>query len=238
MIRLDKLLANMGYGSRKDVKQLLKKGFVKINGDPVKDGAVKVEPSRDEVVIGDELVTYKPNIYLMLNKPKGVISATEDDEHKTVIDLLSADEIRIYEPFPVGRLDKDTEGLLLITNDGNFSHSLMSPRKHVEKTYIAKVKGEVTEKDIEAFAKGVKLEDGYVTKPADLTIMEAGPYSRISLTITEGKFHQVKRMFISVGKEVVELKRAKIGKLELDETLAPGAYRELTEQEMGWLIER
>ncbi|KGA98765.1 RNA pseudouridine synthase [Alkalihalobacillus alcalophilus ATCC 27647 = CGMCC 1.3604] len=238
MIRLDKLLANMGYGSRKDVKLLLKKGFVKINGSLVKDGAAKVEPSRDEVVIGDEVVTYKPNIYFMLNKPKGVISATEDDEHKTVIDLLSADEIRIYEPFPVGRLDKDTEGLLLITNDGNFSHSLMSPRKHVEKTYIAKIKGKVTEEDIEAFAKGVKLEDGYVTKPADLTILEAGSYSQISLTITEGKFHQVKRMFIAVGKEVVDLKRIKIGKLELDQTLKPGAYRELTGQEMEWLIER
>ncbi|MED1560945.1 pseudouridine synthase [Alkalihalobacillus alcalophilus] len=237
-MRLDKLLANMGYGSRKDVKLLLKKGFVKINGSLVKDGAAKVEPSRDEVVIGDEVVTYKPNIYFMLNKPKGVISATEDDEHKTVIDLLSADEIRIYEPFPVGRLDKDTEGLLLITNDGNFSHSLMSPRKHVEKTYIAKIKGKVTEEDIEAFAKGVKLEDGYVTKPADLTILEAGSYSQISLTITEGKFHQVKRMFIAVGKEVVDLKRIKIGKLELDQTLKPGAYRELTGQEMEWLIER
>ncbi|MCL7747862.1 pseudouridine synthase [Halalkalibacter alkaliphilus] len=234
-MRMDKLLANMGFGTRKDVKKLMKSGSVHVNGEVVKEGKIHVNPDLDLVTVFGEEVKYKPYIYLMLNKPQGVISATEDQEHETVIDLLLY-EHAMYEPFPVGRLDKDTEGLLLITNDGQFSHALMSPRKHVPKTYTAAVRGEVTDEDITLFKHGVTLEDGYVTKPAELIILEQGATSVIKLTITEGKYHQVKRMFEAVGKKVLSLKRLKIGELELDHNLELGTYRELTESEIELLL--
>jgi 16S rRNA pseudouridine516 synthase len=234
---MDKLLANMGFGTRKDVKKLMKSGSVHVNGEVVKEGKTHVNPNLDLVTVFGEEVKYKPYIYLMLNKPQGVISATEDQEHETVIDLLLY-EHAMYEPFPVGRLDKDTEGLLLITNDGQFSHALMSPRKHVPKTYTATVRGEVTDEDITLFKQGVTLEDGYVTKPAELIILEQGATSEIKLTITEGKYHQVKRMFEAVGKKVLSLKRLKIGELELDHDLELGTYRELTESEIDLLLTR
>src|SRR5690606_19187887 len=192
-MRLDKLLANMGYGSRKEVKQLLKKGAVQVNAKPVKDAALHVNPEQDEVTILGEQVVYKEFIYLMLNKPQGVISATEDNRDRTVIDLLD-EENRHFDPFPVGRLDKDTEGFLLITNDGKLAHELLSPKKHVPKTYYARIDGNVDETDIEKFAEGVTLDDGYFTKPGQLSILQSGETSEIELTITEGKFHQVKRM--------------------------------------------
>ncbi|WP_332633813.1 pseudouridine synthase [Halalkalibacter flavus] len=236
-MRMDKLLANMGFGTRKDVKKLMKSGSVHVNGEVVKEGKTHVNPNLDLVTVFGEEVKYKPYIYLMLNKPQGVISATEDQEHETVIDLLLY-EHAMYEPFPVGRLDKDTEGLLLITNDGQFSHALMSPRKHVPKTYAATVRGEVTDEDITLFKQGVTLEDGYVTKPAELIILEQGATSEIKLTITEGKYHQVKRMFEAVGKKVLSLKRLKIGELELDHDLELGTYRELTESEIDLLLTR
>ncbi|MCM3759574.1 rRNA pseudouridine synthase [Alkalihalobacillus oceani] len=234
-MRIDKLLANTGYGSRKDVKKLLKTGSVRIDGETVKDGKVHVNPDRQEVTVAGVAVEYKPFVYLMLNKPKGVISATEDGQHKTVIDLLQPEDAR-YEPFPVGRLDKDTEGLLLLTNDGQFSHALMSPKRHVAKTYLAEVEGEVTEADVSHFHEGVELEDGYVTKPAHLVILERGSHSNVSLTITEGKYHQVKRMFAAVGKRVTALERIAIGPLQLDQQLKRGAYRELTEAEYEQLL--
>ena len=152
--------------------------------------------------------------------------------HRTVIDLIDV-KWASYSVFPVGRLDKDTEGLLLLTTDGSFSHRLMSPRRHVSKIYQAKIDGMVTDEDIEAFRVGVELDDGYVTKPAVLTILESNEISNIELTITEGKFHQVKRMFKARGKTVLALKRRAIGKLDLDESLAPGEYRELTEEELA-----
>ncbi len=232
---MDKLLANMGFGTRKDVKKLMKSGSVHVNGEIVKEGKVHVDPNQDSVTVFGEIVKYKPFIYLMLNKPQGVISATEDSQHETVIDLLLF-EHAMYEPFPVGRLDKDTEGLLLITNDGQFLHSLMSPKKHVTKTYVATVQGEVTSKDIELFKKGVTLDDGYVTKPADLLIVQQGEVSEIELTITEGKYHQVKRMFEAVDKKVITLKRTKVGNLELDSDLELGSYRELSEEEVELLL--
>ncbi|GAF64245.1 RNA pseudouridine synthase [Bacillus sp. TS-2] len=236
-MRLDKLLANMGYGSRKEVKQLLKSKIVTLNDQVVKDGSLKVDPAVDQVKINEQLLQYKKNIYIMMNKPKGVICATEDEKHRTVLDLLN-DEERIFHPFPVGRLDKDTEGLLLLTNDGAFSHSLMSPKKHVDKCYQAKIKGEVTERDVQIFANGVTLEDGYKTKPAHLTVIESGPESFIELTITEGKYHQVKRMFQAVGKYVLQLKRIKISVMHLDKALKAGEYRELTNDELKSLNER
>ncbi|MDE5415661.1 pseudouridine synthase [Alkalihalobacterium chitinilyticum] len=230
-MRIDKLLANVGFGTRKEVKKLLKTGVVHVDGEPVKDGKYHVKPDEQSVTVHGEPVEYKPYIYLMLNKPKGVISATEDNQHETVIDLL-AFEHAVYEPFPVGRLDKDTEGFLILTNDGKLSHELMSPKKHVDKTYAATVRGEVTEEDVQKFKEGVELDDGYVTKPGHLVIREAGPISEIELTITEGKFHQVKRMFQAVGKKVLELKRISIGPLDLDSNLRLGEYREMTEEEI------
>jgi 16S rRNA pseudouridine516 synthase len=234
-MRIDKMLANLGYGSRKEVKGLLKKGAVKINGKVVKDAKEHIDPNEDVVTINGQEVVYKEFIYLMMNKPGGVISATEDNRDETVIDLLEMND-QVYEPFPVGRLDKDTEGLLLITNDGQLSHRLLSPKKHVPKTYFAVIEGEVTNEDVNAFRNGVTLEDGYETKPGELVIVKSGLMSDIELTITEGKFHQVKRMFQAVGKRVVYLKRISMGSLKLDETLELGEYRELTEEELEELM--
>jgi 16S rRNA pseudouridine516 synthase len=234
-MRIDKMLANLGFGSRKEVKQLLKGGAVTINGKILKDAKEHIDPNKDVVTINGQEVVYKEFIYLMMNKPPGVISATEDNRDKTVIDLLELED-QVYEPFPVGRLDKDTEGLLLITNDGQLSHRLLSPKKHVPKNYFAIIEGEVTEDDILAFRKGVTLDDGYETKPGELVILKSGLMSDIELTITEGKFHQVKRMFQAIGKKVVYLKRLSMGSLKLDETLELGEYRELTDEELVELM--
>ncbi|MFP3357886.1 pseudouridine synthase [Planococcus citreus] len=236
-MRIDKLLSNSGFGSRKEVKILLKSKAVEVNGETVRDPKFHVDEKTDEISVAGEPVVYREFIYLMMNKPQGVISATEDRFDETVIDLLTEDEQR-FEPFPVGRLDKDTEGLLLITNDGKLAHELLSPKKHVDKTYYARINSPVTDEDIEAFKLGVVLDDGYETKPAQLNILRSGEESEIELTITEGKFHQVKRMFESVNKQVVFLKRLAMGPLPLDETLALGEYRELTEDELTKLKQR
>ncbi|KAA0549038.1 rRNA pseudouridine synthase [Bacillus sp. BGMRC 2118] len=233
-MRIDKLLANMGYGTRKEVKQLLKTGNVRVEDAVVKDPKTQVNPDTQVVTVHGDVVEYREFIYLMMNKPQGVISATEDHQDETVIDLLEQED-QLFEPFPVGRLDKDTEGLLLITNDGQLAHQLLSPKKHVPKTYFAHIRGEVTEEDVKSFAQGVELDDGYVTKPGELTILKAGETSQIELVITEGKFHQVKRMFEAVGKKVTYLKRIKMGPLPLDETLELGEYRELTDEEVEQL---
>lgn len=233
-MRIDKFLANMGFGTRKEVKQLVKSKAVTLNDETVKDSGKQFDPTVDVVrVYGDE-VAYKPFLYLMLNKPAGVISATEDYKDNTVIDLLDED-VKHYDLHPVGRLDKDTVGLLLLTNDGDLTHQLLSPKKKVPKKYYARIEGQVTDEDVTAFAQGVTLEDGYETKPGQLTILESGPTSLIELVITEGKFHQVKRMFEAVGKQVVYLKRLEMGSLILDETLREGEYRELTEEELHHL---
>lgn len=235
-MRIDKLLANVGYGSRKEVKQLLKGGAVKVNDKMVKNAKEQVNPEKDTVTLNGEVVEYKEYIYLMMNKPQGVISATEDNHEQTVIDLLEMDDA-VYDPFPVGRLDKDTEGLLLLTNNGKLAHQLLSPKKHVPKTYFAVIDGEVTKEDVEAFQQGVTLDDGYVTKPGELKIIKSGIRSDIELTITEGKFHQVKRMFQAVGKKVVYLQRISMGPLKLDDSLELGEYRGLTEEEILQLLE-
>lgn len=227
----------MGYGSRKEVKVLLKSKAVEVNGEIVRDSKVHVNEHEDDVTVGGEAVAYTEFIYLLMNKPQGVISATEDKYDKTVIDLLAKSE-QHFEPFPVGRLDKDTEGFLLLTNDGKLAHELLSPKKHVNKTYFARVEGIVTEEDVEAFKAGVVLDDGYVTKPAHLLILESGAISEIELTITEGKFHQVKRMFESVGKRVIYLKRLSMGPLSLDPNINLGNYRHLTEEEVSRLKDR
>jgi 16S rRNA pseudouridine516 synthase len=233
-MRIDKILANMGYGSRKEVKALLKKGVVKIGDNIVKSPKEHVDVDNQVVTVNGEVVEYKEYVYLMMNKPPGVISATEDSEHETVIGLLEYEDI-IFDPFPVGRLDKDTEGLLLITNDGHLAHQLLSPKKHVPKKYYATIDGIVTEEDIKAFEKGVTLDDGYETKPGFLTILKSDNESEIELVIMEGKFHQVKRMFEAVGKKVTYLKRLEMGPLKLDEDLELGEYRELTDEEIELL---
>lgn len=238
-MRIDKLLAHMGLGTRTEIKKAVKLGKVNVDGQVVKDSGLIVNPDEADVVFDGEPVVYRDVVYFMLNKPQGVISATEDGRERTVIDLLEPQD-RLREPFPVGRLDKDTVGLLLLTNDGQLAHELLSPRKHVAKTYEALVLGNVGEEDKQLFAAGVALDDGYVTMPADLHIKgreqrENETYSTISLTIMEGKFHQVKRMFEAAGKKVVYLKRVSMGPLKLDESLPEGSYRELSDEEVELL---
>ncbi|WP_455662531.1 pseudouridine synthase [Pradoshia sp.] len=236
-MRIDKLLANSGFGSRKDVKKLLKSGAVLCNDVKIADGKAHVNPEKDQITVYGEPVHYREFIYLMMNKPKGYISATEDDRLKTVLDLLEPEDAHM-KPFPVGRLDRDTEGLLVLTNDGQLAHDVLAPKKHVPKTYYAIIEGIVDEVDIERFKQGVTLDDGYVTKPGELTILKSGTQSEIELIIMEGKFHQVKRMFEAVGKKVLYLKRISMGALVLDESLELGEYREMTEEELTLLQSR
>ena len=235
--RIDKVLSNLGYGSRSELKKICKNGLVKVNGKVINNPGVQVDVENDEIIFDGEKVTYKEFIYLMLNKPDGYITATFDKRDPIVLDLIDKEDL-VFEPFPVGRLDKDTEGLLVLTNDGQLAHRVLSPKKHVPKTYYAKIEGVVTEEDIKAFAKGVTLDDGYETMPAELVILKSDEISEIELTIHEGKFHQVKRMFESVDKKVIYLKRLSMGKLQLDENLALGEYRELTDEEIKMIEER
>jgi 16S rRNA pseudouridine516 synthase len=235
MERLDKVLANLGYGSRKEVKALVKKKEVLIDGEIVKDSSMQIDPEKNVIVVSGEKINYRKYIYLLLNKPAGVVSATFDKYDETVIDLI-ADEYKVFEPFPVGRLDKDTVGFLLITNDGELNHRLIAPKWHVDKVYYAEIDGKVEENDIRAFEKGVTLDDGYECLPAKLEILEADENgSEVKVTLQEGKFHQVKRMFNSVGKNVEYLKRISFGPMSLPEDLPEGEYRELTQQEVNLL---
>lgn len=233
-MRSDKLLASMGYGTRKEVKKLLKKGAFTVNGEIVKDVKVHVEPDKDILEVFGEVVDYKQFIYLIMNKPTGYVSATEDKVESTVIDLLEANYL-IYDPFPVGRLDKDTTGLLLLTNDGKLAHQLTSPKKKVDKMYLVHLDLPVSQMDIDALEKGVILEDGYETKPAKIDTLYEDDLSKLHITIQEGKYHQVKRMFQTRGKKVIALSRKRMGSLHLDPQLEQGEYRELTEDELASL---
>ena len=233
MIRLDKYLADMGCGTRQEVKKLIRSGQVSVDGAVVKKPETKVEQTVQEVCLNGEKVGYESFEYYMLNKPAGVISATEDRSCQTVVGLIK--EKKRKDLFPVGRLDKDTEGLLLITNDGELAHRLLSPKKHVDKCYFARVSGKVTEDDVRSFENGVNigsLEQPEITMPGKLEIITSDEISQIRLTIQEGKFHQVKRMFQAVGKEVIYLKRLRMGTLVLDENLSIGEYRPLTKEEL------
>ncbi len=234
--RIDKILVNLGYGSRKDIKKICKNGLVKVDGKVIKDSSAHIDPESSEIIVGNETVNYREFVYIIMNKPQDVISATEDLRDETVVDLLD-ESYKSFEVFPVGRLDKDTEGLLLLTNDGKLANQLLSPKKHVPKTYYAKVEGIVKEEDIEKFKEGVFIEEDYKTLPAELKILKSDEISEIELTIYEGKFHQVKRMFKAVGKTVVYLKRLSMGSLILDTDLDLGEYRELTEIELNQLKE-
>lgn len=234
-MRLDKLLANMGFGSRKEVKEKIRKSRVIVNDNVIKNSKHHVNPNEDLVLVDNIQVDYREFIYIMLNKPQGYLSATEDVIGRTVIDLLD-ETLQHFNPFPVGRLDKDTEGLVLLTNNGQLAHQLLSPKKNIEKTYYAKVKGVVTTEDEVIFNKGVVLDDGYHTKPAKLNIIKSDEVSKIELTITEGKFHQVKRMFEAVNKKVIYLQRLSMGEIDLDHSLNVGEYRELNKDELSYCL--
>lgn len=239
-MRLDKFLSHMGFGSRKEVKELLKKKVVSVNGEVVAKGDANVSPKDDEVRVFGEEIIYEKYTYLMMNKPPGVLSATEDNHQPTVIDLLDYSLAASTELFPVGRLDKDTEGLLLLTDDGELAHFLLSPRRHVLKKYFAVVTGIMDEQDIQHFHEGIRLDDGYQCLPAKLEIDAVNPSlkeSHVSITIQEGKFHQVKRMVQACGKEVTYLKRLTMGPLTLDPALDPGEYRPLEEEEVQALLQ-
>ena len=235
MERLDKVLSNLGYGSRKEIKDLVKNGSVEVNGEVPKKSDFKVNPEEDVIKVDGEEINYRKYIYLLMNKPDGVVSATVDNHDETVIDILEP-EYQAFEPFPVGRLDKDTVGLLLITNDGKLNHRLISPKNHIDKVYYAEIDKPVDEKDVEAFKKGIVIDDGYKCMPAKLNILESTEHgSEIEVTIQEGKFHQVKRMFEARGKKVVYLKRIKFGTLVYDESIPEGEYRELSNEELAKL---
>ncbi len=236
-LRVDKVLSNLGYGSRAELKVYCKKGLVKVNDKVISNPGTQVDTDIDKIEFNNEVVRYREFVYIMMNKPDGYLSATFDKRDPIVLDLIDPSYLT-FEPFPVGRLDKDTEGLLVLTNDGQLAHRVLSPKKHVPKTYYAKIQGIVTDKDVKAFEKGVTLDDGYETMPSQLKIIESGEVSEIELTIHEGKFHQVKRMFESLGKKVVYLKRLSMVKLILDESLSLGEYRELTDEEVKLIEER
>lgn len=239
-MRLDKFLAEVGIGSRKEVKVLIKKGQIKVNEEVIKSDKFQVKEFDDQITYLDEPLVYQKDFYYVLNKPAGVISATQDNYEQTVMDLLSDEDYR-EDLFPVGRLDKDTEGLLILTNDGKLAHQLLSPKKHVEKEYFAKVKGVMTEEDIDSFARGLVIDKGEQTLPAQLfidSIDHEEETSAIRLILHEGKFHQVKRMVQAVGKEVTYLKRLRMGGFLLPESLDNGEYRELTETELLQLQEQ
>ena len=233
LLRLDKYLADMGAGTRAQIKQMIRKGQVTVNGEMAKKPEQKVDTQKDRIEVQGKQVGYQKYRYLLLHKPSGCVSATEDKKEQTVLALLPKEMQRNL--FPVGRLDKDTEGLLLLTNDGDLAHRLLSPKKHVDKTYFARISGIVTEEDVKAFRDGVDIGDEKKTLPARLEILESGEESRILLTIWEGRYHQVKRMFESRDKKVVYLKRISMGPLTLEDELLPGKFRELTREELGAL---
>lgn len=237
MMRLDKYLCETGFGTRSQVKDLLKKGQVMVNGEVVKKPELKINETTDQILCQRKKASYQKNIYLMLHKPAGVVSATEDNREKTVLDLVRPED-RKNGLFPVGRLDKDTEGLMLLTADGELAHRLLSPKKHVDKTYYAKIDGQVTEEHVKQFREGLDIGDEKKTLPAVLTILLSGPVSEIEVTIHEGRFHQIKRMFEAVGCKVTYLKRLSMGSLVLDETLPPEEYRPLTEAELEGLTKQ
>ena len=236
LLRLDKALADMQAGTRSQVKELIRKKRITVNGDIVTKPEFKVDTDKDTIFLDDKCLSYTEYEYYMLNKPAGVISATEDKSQQTVIDLIKTRKRK--DLFPVGRLDKDTEGLLLITNDGALAHNLLSPGKHVDKTYYSIVKGRIDKDVVDTFAKGFIVDKELTAMPSKLEIISYNSdmdCSEVNITIKEGKFHQIKRMFAAVGSEVLFLKRLSFGSLGLDNTLKPGEYRSLTETEVNLL---
>ena len=237
-MRLDKFLVACAVGSRTEVKNFLKAGRVTVNGKKEKSAKLQINEDTDEICFDGQKLDYEEFVYYMMNKPKGVISATEDPNHKTVLDLLD-DYARAKEVFPVGRLDIDTHGLLLLTNDGKLAHALLSPKRHVDKIYLARINGVMTDADVETFAQGVPLKD-FTCQPAKLELVSVDTekdQSLVRVSIAEGKFHQVKRMVGYCGKEVVDLQRLTMGTLTLDEDLKRGEWRRLSKEELEGLLE-
>lgn len=233
-MRLDKFLSECGICSRSESKIFIKKGMITVNGKKAAKGEEKIDPDNDEIMFKGQKIIYAEFEYYMLNKPAGVVSATEDKNDKTVIDLVPKPHVK--DIFPVGRLDKDTEGLLIITNDGETAHRLLSPKKHVDKTYFVRTTGgEIGTEEVEKLENGVDIGEEKLTLPAEIEILKNGEISESLLTIREGKFHQVKRMFKAVGREVIYLKRISMGKLKLDESLEKGGCRRLTEDEINMI---
>ncbi len=227
VLRLDKYLADLSVGTRTEVKQMIRKGRVMLNGKTITVPETKVDSNQDKISVDGRELSYVPLEYFMLNKPAGVVSASSDKKQTTVVDLI--DEAKRKDLFPVGRLDKDTEGLLIITNDGDLAHRLLSPKKHVDKVYFVRLLKPLRKEDEEAFAAGLKINEEFTALPARLkSVSKREAY----VTIREGKFHQIKRMFEAVENEVVYLKRISMGSLTLDETLSLGEYRELTKEEI------
>lgn len=230
MDRIDKIIASQGQYSRSEVKKLVKSGRVTLDGRVLKSSDEKADPDKNIIAIDGKAVNYKKHIYIMLNKPQGVVSATEDRDHPTVIDLVP-EELRRDGLFPAGRLDGDTVGFVLITDDGDFAHEILSPKNHIMKTYHAVLQRNLTQEDIDAFRNGIELKDGTLCLEAQVTAIESDkPMAQIK--ICEGKYHQVKRMFAALGNKVLYLKRVKMGGLPLDETLEEGQCREITSEEL------
>ncbi len=234
-MRLDKYLADSGIGTRSDVKELIRKGRITLNGETIKKSDYKIDLELDRICLDSVPVLYQKYAYYMLNKPAGVVSATNDNVNSTVIELLKNENRKNL--FPVGRLDKDTTGLLLITDDGDFAHKILSPRKHISKTYLAQLDGELSESDRCRLEQGIDIGDDKITLPAVLK-HEVNESNLIRITIMEGRYHQVKRMFQAVDRCVLTLKRVQIGDLKLDESLAEGSYRSLTREEIALCFER
>lgn len=235
-MRLDKFLVEMGIGSRSQVKQYVRKGTVSVNGTTAKTADIKIDESKDTISYNNKILEYSRYRYFLLNKPAGCVSATKDNVHQTVIDLLKGENTK--DLFPVGRLDIDTEGLLLITNDGQLSHHLLSPAHHIPKTYYAEIDGYVTSDIADKFAQGVDIGDDTLTLPAKLNILAADEHncrSQVELTITEGRFHQVKRMFQAVEMTVTFLRRISMGSLHIGSDIPVGTYRKLTDEEVSSL---
>lgn len=231
MERLDKILASQGTLSRRDVKEIVKKGRISINGIVAKKSDIKIDIDNDTVTLDGEILSLKEHIYIMLNKPQGIVSASESDTDETVVDLVP-DELYRKGLFPAGRLDKDTTGFVLITDDGDFAHKILSPKNHIFKTYLATLEHTLSESDIDMLEKGITLADGTTLKEAKVEIVEDGEHPLVQIMICEGKYHQVKRMFHALGNNVEQLRRLQIGSLKLDTSLPEGDCRELTEEEL------
>ncbi|CAB3393877.1 pseudouridine synthase [Kyrpidia spormannii] len=234
--RLDRILAEMGVGSRRDIKKMARSGLIEVDGRVVRDPSLHIDPGEQVLCVAGQPVHYQRLHYWMMNKPPGVVSAVIDPRHRTVIDLLDESD-RTPHLFPAGRLDIDTEGFVLITDDGQLAHAILSPKRHVSKTYRATVQGRISDADIAAFAQGLILRDGYRALPAHLQILNAGERSEVEIVLREGKFHQIKRMFAALGKPVLYLKRVAIGGVQLDPSLPPGGYRALADDEIARLRE-
>lgn len=231
MERLDKIIANSGTLSRKEVHRLIKSGAVSVNGITTKDRGFCIDPETAEIKINGQAVSLEKYVYIMLNKPEGVVSATKDPTEKTVVDLVPA-ELKKKNLFPAGRLDRNTTGFVLITDNGDFAHKILSPKNHIEKTYEARLAERIDEESLKKVADGITLGDGTECLPAKVRVLEDGENPLIEIKICEGKYHQIKRMFAAVGNAVIELKRVKMGELPLDESLAPGECKILSKEEV------